>query len=349
MTEYDLNKALNNIDERLIEEAEEVLGNRPSEKKQGIRHVAVKGNVRRRTLRVVLTAACVVVLLVGTVAASGLVQKVIENVRKQNGMVTLVGSQDEEGVIEEAVIPINQTVEIDDLTFTVENIIGDDEVVFAEISTNYQIDEPEGYVLKPVLGINISGKALFPEEETDYGVMNGLAQFCRDGKLWYMLTISYNNVDISHADMMVEIKGKWNDTQVDRVIEWKNDYEPKKETIAVNQQLGDYLITNVVLSTTRMELQYEIESVRTSGQDAVVRHKLLLDSIKLDDGTVLQYNEINGFMVQALGYASEDDTKTFGGRYFNLIGGFSTGGVVKVVPFERIKSIVVEGVEITIR
>ena len=94
MTGFDLNKALTDVDERFIEEAD--IANAGTHIKKETR-IAKKGG--KRVFRVAMIAACLVTLLAGTVAAANWV------LNKDNRFLNLFGSSNTTEEFENAYIP----------------------------------------------------------------------------------------------------------------------------------------------------------------------------------------------------------------------------------------------------
>lgn len=346
MNELDLHDALTEIDESFIKEADRVLTSVPvcgetdaEQKPQGRR-------VHRRIVRIALIAACLVVLLVGTVYAA------TKGFRGES-FLELIGTDGKEEDIRSGYVPIGETKQIGALELTLEDIIGDKNTVYVEISTNYELDAPDGWVWDVPAQINAKGKAilsLLPDEDMP-SHMSFSTPFCRDGRLWLFCMISYDDgtdVNLSHLPMQLDIFGKDADgNPINQTFEWTNDYEAKNEVISLNKEMNGILLTDIKFSLTRMDIYFEAE--RVYGEEE--RYKTLpLEYIRLDDGRILQYSERNGMPIQFHGgVIKESPSEVKGLHVFNLLYGFSEDGILRLVPFERIQSICVGGEEIQIR
>ncbi|MBO4696063.1 MAG: hypothetical protein J5643_02135 [Lachnospiraceae bacterium] len=337
MTGFDLNKAMTDIDERFIEEAEYggrdtlVTSGTGTEKKSG-----------RKVFRVVLIAACLTALLAGTVAAGN-------KVLKQNRFLDTIGSESGPEELGDAYIPMNITKE-GPVKVTLENIIGDMDAVYCEFSTDVLLgDCPDGWIMDMETGVRVtmSGKALLPEEE-NVGGANGLSPFCRNGRLWYLLSISYTGwgVDISHMPMQVKVSAynKNDGSKETYQFEWTNNYTAVKKTIPVDVKFDKYKLTSVDLSVTRLIIRSELNA----DEDFP---KLTLDYVKLEDGTVWEYFEEGGPMVKHTGVGTRDGETGEYSRIFGLIGEFTEKetGANNVVPYDKIVAISVNGTEISLR
>ena len=336
MKGLDLHDALTEIDESFIKEADQVLTNSRVCEMTNATQEFRSGKTRRKALRVVLIAACLVVLLVGTVYAA-------TKELRAKPFLELIGTAGNEEELVTGFVPIEETIQFDHVRVTLEDIIGDRYAVYAELSTDYELDEPDGWLMKEMpVKLRGDGEAVFPDDELR-GCMNGYAPFGRDGRLWYLFVISYNDpdVDLSHLPMQLRIGGADADGNTfSHTFEWVNNYEAKSEIIAINKEVNGLLLTDIRFSLTRMDVYYETEE-----EHNFLGWEFPLDYIKLDDGKILKYSRVNGMTIQGDRIASGSQETAF----FNLLSGFSEDGVFRLVPYERIQSVCVDGEEIRIR
>ncbi|MBR6019146.1 MAG: hypothetical protein IK055_02885 [Lachnospiraceae bacterium] len=329
MNGLDLSKALTDIDLRYVEETDERFNGIMSGKTEG-------NKTRRRFLRPALLAACLVVLLAGTVMAGA---KALKNIQ----FLELIGIKEPTKDLEEAIVTKDITAKIGDVTVTLENIIVDKHIIYAEISTDYALDKPDGWITGETgCYLEISGEADNVLDEHSYpGCMQGVSRFCKDGKLWYWYVIEYmdENVDLGHAKMQLTVK----DVENHKVVfKWTNYHDAKSEVIPVNRVVDGITILDIRFSLTEMVIKAK------SDQDAFVA---ALDYIKLDDGTVLYYSENNGIPVHNSGEIKGHDGDMTTRSFHTLLSGFGEKDSTEFqfVPYERIVSVSINGTEIPIR
>ena len=329
MNGLDLSKALTDIDLRYVEETDEKLNGTMSGNAEG-------NKVRRRFLRPALLAACLVVLLAGTLVAGA-------KVLKDSRFLEMLGIKDPSNDLEKAVITKDLTAKVGDMTVTVENIIVDKHIIYAEISTDYALDKPDGWITGETGGhLEISGEAGNVLDEHSYpGYLQGVSRFCKDGKQWYWYVIEYmdENVDLGHAKMQLTVK----DTENHKVVfEWDNNYASKSEVIPVNRVVDGVTILDIRFSLVEMVIKAE------SDQEA---YGVTLDYIKLDDGTVLYYSENNGVPVHNSGDVTGHNEHMVRRAFYTLLSGFAEKDSKEwqFVPYERIVSVSINGTEIPIR
>ena len=353
MTGFDLNKAMTDIDERFIEEAN------PCGAKSSLKAEPGTGKSRRRVFRVALIAACLVVLLAGTVvAASGVLKK---------DFLGLISKENAPKELGEAYIPM-EIVHEGPVTVTLESVIGDDEVLYCEFSTDILLPGcPDGWIKDTKLGytFDFSGKALIPEErwtqtETLVGILAseptygaGSASFCRDGRLWYLYSIDYSgtNQDVKINDVPMQVTVTVTDgagSTNTYPFEWTNDYASRKKTVPVSKKYDDYTLTHVDLSTTRITVYGESEDMN----DGLVSDMLTLEYVKLEDGSVWEHLENSGPLVKAVRAGCYGDgEKLYYYWNYGLIGEFMQRGTgdIRVLPFEEITAVSINGTEISLR
>ena len=126
-------------------------------------------------------------------------------------------------------------------------------------------------------------------------------------------------------------------------FEWVNNYTAKSEVITVNHEVDGITVTDIRFSLTEMVIYAKAEQEFT----------LRLDYIRLDDGTVLYYDENNG-MLSRMGGTAKGSGVGEGmeaRKFFTLLSGFAEKDSKEwqFVPYERIRSICINGEEIRIR
>jgi hypothetical protein len=352
MTGFDLNKAMTDIDERFIEEAD------PCGTKTSLKAEPGTGK-SRRVFRVVLIAACLVVLLAGTVvAASGVLNEKL--------FLDLISEENGPEELGEAYIPMKITHE-GPVTVTLENIVGDDEILYCEFSTDILLpDYPNGWVdgLDLDYGFGFTSEALIPEERLEQVMTpagletktpchgTGLSPFCRDGRLWWLYSIDYTgaNQDVKINDVPMRVTVTVKDANGDSdtyLFEWTNDYVSRKKTIPVSMKFDKYTLTSVDLSTTRITIYAESEDVDRGDLGA----NLTVDYVKLEDGSIWERLPKAGPRVKGVGGYYCDGKKVSYYWNINLIGEFrqKETGDIRVVPFEEITAISINGTEISLR
>ena len=286
--------------------------------------------VRRSRLRMVLIAACVAVLLLGTFVAAKAI--------RDNRFVALLGAEETPEELDDAYIPLGYSGKANGYTFTVVDMLASRCSMIIEISTDYPIDAPDGWLRGDTCPIHVAINCTvdFPEEikGSHLGASIGTAPFARDGKVWFMLAYFDKrsaDTDISHLPVHLKVGAL--------TFDWVNDYEAKDRTVAVNRDLGTFTLDEVELTVFEMVL-------RSHGKS--IDYKYTLDSIKLKDGTTLYYTVPNlPFGMSTGGYVYGDDGKKEE-RYFNLMEGFSPtrGGDPVFVSITDIATVTVNGVEI---
>lgn len=342
MTGFDLNKALTDIDERYWDETD-------SRKTARVGNVKAAKGGKRRFVRVALVAACLVTLLGGTVAAGN------KALRDNNSFIALLGSTGVTDEFEEAYIPVGITKE-GDVKVTLENIIGDKEVIFCEFSTDIVLeDQADGFLFhdpSPVK-LSISGGAVIPGEEGLFRSQCGTSPFCRDGKLWYLFSL-YCQLDEedSLADKQIKVtvtsERPSNGVTDEYVFEWTNNYNTRFERIDLHNEFEGFTITGIEFSLTQMEIFSD------TAEMAETTSPFRLDYIVLDDGTHLYQSAARGLAVKSNGYAwsshSEDNLWHWCHSY-DLMGDFAEESVStgRLVPYEKIVTVCINGTEIDIR
>ena len=266
------------------------------------------GRRRRTVMRVMLIAACVAVLLLGTFVAAA---KVIYDVR----FTQLIGVEGTMTALENGYVQIGLSKTVDDLTVTVVDAIGDSRTQWVEIRTNRPLEPgtPDGW-LEPILTesgrfIRLNGLSE-DQAATDFLInfFNGswlatvfsdidcteyyrkhlvnesigmeysasLKPFCRDGYLWYMLEIDTTKaINRSFAHLILGFHTAETDN-AQFEFNWCNNYKAKETTYRVDKSVGDARITKVVLCGASLFLY------SNSGYD-----DYRLDSVTLANGTVL--------------------------------------------------------------
>ncbi len=351
MKGLDLHNAMTEIDESFIKEADQILTNsRVCEMTNATQEFGGRKN-RRKSFRIALIAACAVVLLAGTVYAA-------TKGFRGKAFLDLIGTEGDEEEISTGFVSVGDARQIGDLVLTLEDIIGDRNTVFVEISTNINIEQPEGWLLPddpsaadilPVTVLGANGTAVFPDgEKHDHSC--GYVAFCREGRLWYFLKISYRDpdVDLSHMPMHLSIDGQDAGGKAFSLsFEWTNDFKAKSEVIPVNKEVDGVLLTDIRFSLSRMDVNFKTEMVLND--PAKWFETLSVDYIRLDDGKTLRYSLFNGMPIQENALIHSSPKGTDGTCYYNLLCGFSEDGVFRLVPYERIQSICINGEEIRIR
>ena len=341
MTGFDLNKALTDIDERYWDEAD----SRKSTAR--MENVKTRKGGKKRTVRIVLLAACLVTLLAGSVAAAN---KALNN---DNSFLTLMGSSNATEEFEEAYVPIG-IVSKGDVTVTLENIIGDTNTIFCEFSTDYELENcPEGWLdgVYPGVHVKVSGKAFFADEEWN-GKESIMSGFCRGGKLWFLYQMTYYNpeTDLSDKRMQVTVTTRRlsTDTVEDHVFEWTNDYKTVSEVITLNAPFEDFTLKSVSFSLTQMELTAEFPD-RPSWEYPEIK----VDYIILYDGTCLfRNNDLRpSFKLGGNSLYVDENGNCVKRVTFDLIGEFAekNSNVGMFVNFSKIATISINGREIDIR
>ena len=342
MTGFDLNKAMTDIDERFIEEAD-VNG----KKTPVMSAPVVTKKSRRRVFRVVLISACLVALLVGTVVAGNKVLKrnrFLETIDPENGPVELG----------EAWIPMNIT-KTGNVTVTLENIIADVDCLFCEFSTDVSLgDHADGWILDKDdhdVELQFSVKTVFEDEEWYCGTA-GTSPFCKDGKLWYLYTFAYTatGVNLGNLPIQVEVKAtnKINKTSETFLFEWTNNYDVQVKQVPVSVNCDPFILKEIDLSPTRIVLHAGSETV-----SAETLQKLTVDYVKLEDGSVWEYYPEGGSIVKDTGGVRYDGDTDFLDFYwiFWLTGEFTEKetGTNRAIPYDKIVAVSVNGTEISVR
>ncbi|MBO4281182.1 MAG: DUF4179 domain-containing protein [Lachnospiraceae bacterium] len=360
MTGFDLNKALTDIDERFIEEAD--ITNTESRMKKETRF-AKKGG--KRVFRIALIAACVVVLLTGTVAAANRAGVLNRIVTSSNGAVNnsdflgTIGAQSDLSELGNAYIPMGITKQ-GTRTVTLENIIGDADIIYLEFSTDYALDEPDGWVTHnlPNLSVDFNGTVFYDDEYEEflYGCCgSGSAAFCRNGKLWfiyYMTSGATKEADFGRRKMKVDVTFLDTNAGSDEVFtfEWTNHYETETESFVLNKELGDWIVKGADLSLISLVIHTETEYEQD--YEMSERKPISLDYVRLDDGSVWFYSEFKGVPVKHSGWGGySTDGKWEHTWVYSLLADFSEEGsdIYKLIPFERITAVSINGTEIPLR
>lgn len=367
MNGLDLHDVLTEIDDSFINEADQVLTSSPVFEQTNATQGFRGRKSRRNAFRVALIAACVVVLLAGTVYAT------TEAFRGET-FLKLIGTNANEEDIASGYVAIEDTkqleiepVKIEDLIegknadkweiskITLEDIIGDKNKVYVELSTDCKVDEPDGWFMNSgyPFKMDVEAEAIFSDDFEPLGHGTGLAPFIRDGRLWYFVIIAYHDVstimdiDLSHLPMRLRIHGAIDKSSIDVTFEWTNDYEAKSEVIPINKEVNGLLLTDIQFSLTSMDICFSSERELSQNE---MKEPIPLEYIRLDDGTVLRYTKNNEKMpIQFFGHIQTFPGGSKGVSYFDLLCGFTEDGVFRLVPYERIRSICIDGEEIRIR
>ena len=286
--------------------------------------------VRRSRLRMVLIAACVAVLLLGTFVTAKAI--------RDNRFVALLGAEEAPEELDNAYIPLGYSGKANGYTYTVVDMLASRRSMIIEISTDYPTDAPDGWLrgYSCPISIAIHCTVDFPEEinGSHLGASEGTAPFARDGKVWFMLAYSNKraaDTDISHLPVHLKVGTL--------TFDWVNDYEAKDRTVAVNRDFDRFTLDEIELTVFEMVL-------RSHGKPG--NYTCTLDSIKLKDGTILYYTDSNTpFGTSTSGYIIDDNGKKEE-LYFNLMEGFSPtkGGDPVFVSITDIATVTVNGVEI---
>ena len=310
------------------------------------------GGMPKKRVRIVLLAACLAVLSLGVFSATagrGYVNRFLE----------LFGTKNDTEALKNAFIPIGQSALFGPYTVTVEDIIGDADNMWMEISTDYAVDAPDGWLNSDKtliwFSLNIEGEIIFPKDVIPVSTWWSCSPFIRDGKLWYMYSLSVNrdgelehNIDLGHIPIRLTVTGHdWNEKgrEFTHVFTWENDYTSNRNTVFVNQNVGNCTVTQISTTLTGLEILTAAEK-KTS---------ITVEYVKLDDGTVLYcydpfydtatvmgssrtvWNYENGLMISIYN--------------FSLITEFhqKDSDFSQVVPYDRITAVAINGVEISIR
>ena len=283
----------------------------------------------RSRLRLVLIAACVAVLLLATFVAAEML--------RNRGSVDLVRLDHAPKEVKDAMIALGYSGVINGHTFTLVDMIADRQTMIFELSTDYTVDAPDGWLHNEYeLPYQINAyhcNLILPDGEYS-GWTNSAAPFARDGKLWYILTFhatDLDGIDISHLPVRFRIE--------DLTFDWVNNYEPKDRILRVNLDLGQFVLEEINLTVYRMTLH---------PHGAASDYKCVLDSITLKDGTTLYYTRPNSNPQDVSSSGYDDQGGKIEDTYYNLLEGFSIvrGGDPEFIAIEDIASITVNGVEI---
>ena len=342
MTGFDLNKAMTDIDERFIEEAD-VNG----KKTPVMSAPVVTKKSRRRVFRVVLISACLVALLVGTVVAGN-------KVLKRNRFLETIDPENGPEELGDAWIPMNIT-KTGNVTVTLENIIADVDCLFCQFSTDVSLgDHADGWILDKDdhdVELQFSGKAVFEDEEW-YGGTAGTSPFCKDGKLWYLYTFAYTATGMNLGNLPIQVEVKAVDhrekTSETFLFEWTNNYDIQVKQVPVSVNCDPFILKEIDLSPTRIVLHAGSETV-----SAETLQKLTVDYVKLEDGSVWEYYPEGGSIVKDTGGVRYDGDTDFLDFYwiFWLTGEFAEKetGTNRAIPYDKIVAVSVNGTEISVR
>ena len=129
MNGLDLHDVLTEIDDSFIKEADQVLTSSPVFEQTNATQGFRGRKSRRNAFCVALIAACVVVLLAGTVYAA-------TKASRGKAFLELIGTDGNEEDISSGFVPIGEAKQLGALEITLVDIIGDKETIYAELSTN---------------------------------------------------------------------------------------------------------------------------------------------------------------------------------------------------------------------
>jgi len=343
MTGFDLNKALTDIDERFIEEAA-VTG----KKTPVMRTNVVTKKSGRKVFHVALLSACLIALLVGTVAAGTIVQKI-----KRNRFLETINSENGPEELGDAWIPMNIT-KTGNVTVTLENIIADTDCLFCEFSTDVSLDDCEdGWILHGNLDVRLlfSGHAVFPNEEW-YRTTRAISPFCRDGKLWYLYTFAYTATGVNLGNLPIQVSvtavNNSEHTSETFLFEWTNNYDVPMKKVPVAAYMDPFTLREIDLSSTKIVIHATSETASPSAYP-----NLKIDYIKLEDGSVWDYYPEGGAIVKDLGGVSTIPD-TFEDDYywiFWLTGEFTEHetGINRAIPYDKIVAVSISGTEFSVR
>lgn len=310
------------------------------------------GTTRKR-VRIVLLATILAVLSLGVFSATagrGYVDRFLE----------LCGMKNDTEAIKEAYIPIGQSAIFGRYTVTVEDIIVDADNMWVEISTDYAVDAPNGWLNSDKTPIrfflNISGEIVFPEDVLPVATQWERRPFVWNGKLWYMYALivnwdkeADNRIDLGHMPIRLTVTGRdWGDNgrEFTHVFAWENDYTSKRNTVFLNQDVGNCKITEISTTLTGMKIFTTSEELIT----------LTVEYVKLDDGTLLYYYDPR---YDAAIMCGRGPSVSWGQKNILITSIFNYSLITEfrqkdsdfsqVVPYDRITAVSVNGVEIPLR
>ena len=287
---------------------------------------------RRPRLRMVLIAACAAVLLLATFVTA----KTLRDRRA----VDMRNLEEAPVELQDARIALGYSKQLDGHTITVVDMIADRYSMIFELSTDYTINAPDGWIHdSSMLPFELTYECTVSDPEDPYaytsGYENGAAPFVRDGKLWYIL--SYHNSDLEASDIShLPVHLQFGPL----TFEWTNNYEPQDRIITVNRSFDEFVLDEIDLTVSQITIR---------SHSTLLTYECRLDSIKLKDGTTLYYTCPTDSIPQNVSAQYLDDE---GGKtenlYFNLMEGFSEtpGGDPEFVAIVNIASVTVNGVEI---
>ena len=307
------------------------------------------GGTPKKRVQIVLLAACLAVLSLGVFSATagrGYINRLLE----------LFGTENDTETIKDSIIRIGQSVRFGRVTVTIEDIVADAGNMWIEISTDYEVDAPDGWLStdKTLIwfSLNVDGQFIFPKDcITSSGWC--CTPFVRDGKLWYLfygyISRDYEGkycVDLGKVPVRLTIIGhEWREggREYTHTFEWTNNYTSKRDMFSVNADVGNCTITEIDLTVTELEIV-------TTAEDPF---PVTLDYVKLDDGTVLRFTEADKVVTRRgrqLIRNGWDGPKAYD-YYYSLITDFHEEGVDfrRVVPYDRITALSVNGIEIPVR
>ena len=301
---------------------------------------------RRRRSRLILIAACVAVLLIGTAFAA---KEIIHNKRLNE----MLGIGEDAGEMENAFFEIGISKQVGDskIIITVVDSIGDSHNQWIEVQTNMKFKVPveDGWIPKgfdrEAMPANIAGAFVlkYPQENEHYTPSVGyhVMPFCRDGYLWYMIWAVSEDIPLNNAEVLLKFRIG------DLEFRWKNNYESDEKTIVINKTIGKYTYTKVLLSPSRLVLYAEKD---TEYPKYDYYNDANLESITLADGTVLPLKEKRGDGPESGG--GKSNGKVYREFYYMLLPNhtFETpDSITSIIPKDDIVAITIDGVTVPLR
>ena len=263
----------------------------------------------RRILRSVLVAAALAVLLMTSLCVAAMIAYDVR-------FTQLIGLEGTMKELEGGYVEIGLTSELDGLTVTAVDAIGDSHTQWVELRTNYKLPDgtPDGFFNNLTMeesdsvGIVLnSGNRIVWSFDVEYyessllaalksdtdcsqyyydtllrkkDVPTGhtLCPFARDGYLWYLATLSVRE-DVNISRGFVHMVLYCNTANLKRwpiEFNWRNNYTAKERSFKMNRKAGDVVVERITLTSTTMYITYD-----------GVRKRFRLNSVTLSDGTVL--------------------------------------------------------------
>ena len=344
-----------------------------------------KSRKRRKSLRTVLVAAILAVVLLTSLCAAA---ALIYDVR----LTDLLGITRSNKDLDNGYFKIGLSKTWNGLTVTLVDSIGDCNTQWIEVKTSRKLPEgtPDGWLWMidslsqdefvscrltdfdvKFFDASLVKKSL-PDLDLYYNETlrhiqgasrsagGGGGPFCRDGYLWYLIRVStHERSDLNHGLVHMALSIRNDLGQPTRFeFNWCNNYDAREKTVTVDRTVGDVTVSEITLSPTGIYLHYLGNRDRARVISITLANGTVLDTMDIDH--ITEENKMYyGYAAQETpfwdGWTEEfvvDEFGYFSSRFYSLLPNvsFQTGSAVEgLISIDDIVSINVNGFDISLR